>query len=222
MSSAHAEDGWVGRRVAFGDAVVRLRGLVGRCVVTSQSPDTGVPTSTRCGRFARYRGRHRRRRAAAVRRLGQRRASRGAFASAIRWSRCDDRSRHVARPVTLTVADLDAQAAFYRRRDRAPGARAATATPSNSAPPEADAPLVTLVGRPDAPPRPPRTTGLFHLALLVPSRADLARALHRVTDAGHPVHRRVRPSRLGGALPRRPRGQRDRDLPRPAARGVGT
>ena len=40
---AHAEDGWVGRRVAFGDAVVAVRGLVGRCAVTSQNPDTGVP-----------------------------------------------------------------------------------------------------------------------------------------------------------------------------------
>jgi catechol 2,3-dioxygenase len=43
--------------------------------------------------------------------------------------------------------------------------------------------LVTLVHRRDAPPRPPRTTGLFHLALLVPSRAELARAVHRVTGA---------------------------------------
>ena len=33
--------------------------------------------------------------------------------------------------------------------------------------------------------RPAGTTGLFHLALLVPSRADLARALNRVTAAGH-------------------------------------
>lgn len=43
--------------------------------------------------------------------------------------------------------------------------------------------LVTLVHRPAAPVRPPRTTGLFHLALLVPSRADLARAFHRVHTA---------------------------------------
>jgi catechol 2,3-dioxygenase len=43
--------------------------------------------------------------------------------------------------------------------------------------------LVTLVHRPDAPRRPPRTTGLFHLALLVPSRADLARSYHRVRAA---------------------------------------
>jgi uncharacterized protein YcbX len=39
----HAEDGWVGHRVAFGDAVVRLQALVGRCAVTTHDPDTGVP-----------------------------------------------------------------------------------------------------------------------------------------------------------------------------------
>jgi uncharacterized protein YcbX len=39
----HGEDGWTGRRVAIGDAVVRIHGLVGRCAVTSQNPDTGVP-----------------------------------------------------------------------------------------------------------------------------------------------------------------------------------
>ena len=41
--AAHEEDGWVGRRVAFGDAVVRLHALVGRCAVTTHDPDTGVP-----------------------------------------------------------------------------------------------------------------------------------------------------------------------------------
>jgi catechol 2,3-dioxygenase len=45
-------------------------------------------------------------------------------------------------------------------------------------------PLVELVSDPDAPVRPPRTTGLFHLALLVPTRADLAQALRRVFEAG--------------------------------------
>ena len=39
----HGEDGWTGRRVAIGEAVVRIHGLVGRCAVTSQNPDTGVP-----------------------------------------------------------------------------------------------------------------------------------------------------------------------------------
>jgi uncharacterized protein YcbX len=40
--AAHAEDAWVGRRVAFGEAVVRLHALVGRCAVTTHDPDTGI------------------------------------------------------------------------------------------------------------------------------------------------------------------------------------
>jgi catechol 2,3-dioxygenase len=84
--------------------------------------------------------------------------------------------------VALTVADLDRAEAFYerslglRRLDR-DGAQARLGV-------EAGRPLVELVGDPDAPPRPRRSTGLFHLALLVPSRADLAVALRRVVDSG--------------------------------------
>ena len=48
-------------------------------------------------------------------------------------------------------------------------------------------PLVELVPGPDAPSRPPRSTGLFHLALLVPTRADLARTLRRVAGSGWPL-----------------------------------
>ena len=84
--------------------------------------------------------------------------------------------------VSLTVADLDRSRAFYERAiglrvlDRADGAVRLGAEPGR--------PLVELVGRPDAPPRPPRSTGLFHLALLVPIRAALARAVRRVVEAG--------------------------------------
>jgi uncharacterized protein YcbX len=39
---AHEEDTWMGRRVQVGDAVVIPHGNVGRCVVTTQNPDTGV------------------------------------------------------------------------------------------------------------------------------------------------------------------------------------
>jgi hypothetical protein len=39
---AHAEDGWLGRRVAIGDAVIAPIGDVGRCVVTTCNPDTAV------------------------------------------------------------------------------------------------------------------------------------------------------------------------------------
>jgi uncharacterized protein len=41
---AYAEDGWVGRDVRVGEAVVRVAGNVGRCAVTTQDPDTGYPT----------------------------------------------------------------------------------------------------------------------------------------------------------------------------------
>jgi uncharacterized protein YcbX len=39
---AHEEDTWIGRRVRVGDAVVIPHGNVGRCVVTTQNPDTAV------------------------------------------------------------------------------------------------------------------------------------------------------------------------------------
>jgi catechol 2,3-dioxygenase len=84
--------------------------------------------------------------------------------------------------VTLTVNDLDPARRFY---ERAIGLRTLDEAPESAVLGDADgAPLVELVGRPDAAPRPPRTTGLFHLALLVPSRADLACAVRRVIDAG--------------------------------------
>jgi len=38
----HGEDGWVGHRVRLGDALVSFNGHVGRCLVTSRDPDTGV------------------------------------------------------------------------------------------------------------------------------------------------------------------------------------
>ena len=52
---AHAEDGWLGRRVAFGDAVVTLQGLVGRCAVTTKSPDTGEKDLDTLRTIKRYR-----------------------------------------------------------------------------------------------------------------------------------------------------------------------
>jgi uncharacterized protein YcbX len=38
---AHEEDGWRGRRLRIGEAVVVPQGNVGRCVITTQNPDTG-------------------------------------------------------------------------------------------------------------------------------------------------------------------------------------
>jgi uncharacterized protein YcbX len=38
----HEEDGWLGQRIAIGDAVIVPLGDVGRCVVTTCDPDTAV------------------------------------------------------------------------------------------------------------------------------------------------------------------------------------
>jgi hypothetical protein len=38
----HEEDAWRGHRVQVGDAVVIPQGHVGRCVITTQNPDTGL------------------------------------------------------------------------------------------------------------------------------------------------------------------------------------
>ncbi|HEY8762858.1 MAG TPA: hypothetical protein VIM18_01580 [Solirubrobacteraceae bacterium] len=39
--AAHAEDAWAGRRVTVGDAVIAVRGHVGRCLITSRDPESG-------------------------------------------------------------------------------------------------------------------------------------------------------------------------------------
>src|SRR5262245_46447100 len=40
--SAHEEDTWIGRKVRIGNATVVFNGDIGRCVVTSRNPATGV------------------------------------------------------------------------------------------------------------------------------------------------------------------------------------
>jgi len=85
-------------------------------------------------------------------------------------------------PVRLRVGDLDRSAAFYAR---AIGLRELSRSSSEALLGTGDGRvLVELEGDAGAPARPPRTTGLFHLAILVPTRADLALALRRVTGAG--------------------------------------
>jgi catechol 2,3-dioxygenase len=86
--------------------------------------------------------------------------------------------------VRLAVGDLGRVTDFYREAigltelETSNGiVRMGTGDPADSA-------VVELVGDPDALPRPSGTSGLFHLAILVPSRPDLARALQRVADAG--------------------------------------
>lgn len=47
--------------------------------------------------------------------------------------------------------------------------------------------LVKLTGRPGAAPRAPRAPGLYHFAILTPSRRDLGQTLRGLLDAGYPL-----------------------------------
>jgi len=85
--------------------------------------------------------------------------------------------------VNLRVRDLQGEVAFYEevlgfRLLAEDGATGALGTAEG-------VPLVVLHGEPGAPRRPAGTTGLFHFALLMPTRADLAALVKRVQHAGH-------------------------------------
>lgn len=55
-SSPHEEDGWSERRVRVGGTVVRVRGPVPRCVVTTLDPVTGTKDFETLEQIAAYRG----------------------------------------------------------------------------------------------------------------------------------------------------------------------
>ena len=85
-------------------------------------------------------------------------------------------------PVALVVGDLDGMASFYQQ---AIGLSPVTRSEAQATLGSADGrTLIELRGRPDAPLRPRHSTGLFHVAFLVPSRRELARSVRRVIDAG--------------------------------------
>jgi uncharacterized protein YcbX len=52
----HEEDTWVGARVRIGEALVLVRGHVGRCAITTQDPETGVPDFDTLRAIKAYRG----------------------------------------------------------------------------------------------------------------------------------------------------------------------
>jgi catechol 2,3-dioxygenase len=84
--------------------------------------------------------------------------------------------------VRLRVADLDDLTTFY---ERVIGLRAVEREGDVVRLGAEDGePVIELVGAPDAPTAPSFSTGLFHLAILVPDRAELARSLQRVASAG--------------------------------------
>ena len=78
--------------------------------------------------------------------------------------------------VRLRVADADRVRSYY---ERTIGLRADGLSLGVNG-----TPLIELIDDPDAPPAPPGSTGLFHLAILVPDRPALARAVERVVKSG--------------------------------------
>ena len=86
----------------------------------------------------------------------------------------------------LTVADLPRALAFYRdilgfvARQTAPGVVALSAGPDAE-------PIITLTEQPGARTKPARTTGLYHVAILLPSRLDLGRTLRRLVETDYPL-----------------------------------
>jgi catechol 2,3-dioxygenase len=84
--------------------------------------------------------------------------------------------------VHLTARDLEAQRSFY---EGALGLRVLESDGQTlGLGPDGGPVILWLTGDPDAPLRPHGTTGLFHFAVLVPTRADLGEALRRVVENG--------------------------------------
>jgi uncharacterized protein YcbX len=56
LAEAHEEDTWVGRTVRIGAALVRVRGHVGRCLITQRHPESGVSDLPTLDLLRSYRG----------------------------------------------------------------------------------------------------------------------------------------------------------------------
>jgi catechol 2,3-dioxygenase len=90
------------------------------------------------------------------------------------------------RSARLRVADLGrAQALYAGVLGLAPGASDGRTLDLHA--PDSAEPLLTLVETPGALPKPPGVPGLFHLALLVPDRPELARVLRRLAETRTPI-----------------------------------
>lgn len=85
----------------------------------------------------------------------------------------------------LTVADLARSEHFYTDvlgfRPLARTGSTLTLTADGATP------LLSLTEQPGAPPKPARATGLYHFAILTPTRLDLARSLRRLAEMHYPL-----------------------------------
>jgi catechol 2,3-dioxygenase len=88
-------------------------------------------------------------------------------------------------PIYLTVSDLKRSEEFYgevlgfKSLPRKGDVLTLTA--------DGKTPVLVLKGNPAATARPGRTTGLYHFAVLTPSRLDLARSLRRLAETQYPI-----------------------------------
>ena len=87
----------------------------------------------------------------------------------------------------LRVTNLERALVFYRDllglRMIIVGDTSVTLSATGALPP-----LILLEAHPGARPRPPYTTGLYHVAIRLPDRAALARTLRRLIERGWPLH----------------------------------
>ena len=88
-------------------------------------------------------------------------------------------------PVTLTTAGLTRAIIFYRDIFGLAVLERSRQTAWLGT--DAGKPLLVLVEKVDAPPRPQRTAGLYHFAILLPDRRELARAVQHLIDEGYPL-----------------------------------
>jgi len=83
----------------------------------------------------------------------------------------------------LAVADLDRSLDFYTNKlgmsELARDGDSITVGAGQN-------PLIHLIGQANAKPQPPRSTGLYHVAILLPTRVDLGHALIKVDRSGWP------------------------------------
>jgi catechol 2,3-dioxygenase len=87
-------------------------------------------------------------------------------------------------PVTLAVADAERSLRFYRdllgfQVLRTEGQQLVLGV--------AETPLLILIAQAGLRPKPRAATGLYHVAILLPGRADLARVLQRLLDVRYPI-----------------------------------
>ena len=94
-----------------------------------------------------------------------------------------DPSAHVG-PVALTVQSLERTLYLYRD---ILGMQVLSAQDADVTLAVDGTPLFQLTANPGAHKRSPRTTGLYHAAILTPSRLDLARTLMRLVETDYPL-----------------------------------